>query len=100
MGLAAQVKSKKKNKSPKYPFVWFDTNIKYTIPMIPNGVWRFGYNEQPIEGVTIEQSQKDGYVHATKEGYQDKWFMDLYFEWLLYTGYVKKEVIKSDEILD
>ena len=91
MGLAAQGRSKKKKKNPKTPFILFNTELKYTIPMVPNDLIRHVSTEVPVTGVTIEQSEKDGYVHVTKEGYQDKWFMDLYFDWLLYTGYVKKE---------
>lgn len=82
------MKRKKKNKAP---FIWFNTDITYTMPMVPEGEYSLGYDEVPVEGVSITQSEKDGFVHATKLNYQDKWFIDVYFDWLLYTGYIKKE---------
>lgn len=71
--------------------IWFDTSITYSIPLVKDGVLRHVDNEERIGNCHIRQNEK-GYVIVEKEGYQMKMFMDQYFDWLLYTGYVKKEV--------
>ena len=81
---------KKKKKSARTQLKMFDTSIKYKMPMLPIsvGTERFIENEDKDVLCTIEQSEKDGWVKASAEGYQDKRFMDIYFEWLLYTKYI------------
>lgn len=72
----------------------FDTSIKYIMPMLPVGERNRVYqNEVPNIHCTITQNERDA-VKASAEGYQDKWFEGQYFDWLLYTGYVKKDTNK------
>lgn len=82
----------KKTKKNKIEFIKFDTNATYTIPLTRNGLIRHIDNEEPVSGCSIIQNPKDGTVTVDKEGYQFKCFMDQYFDWLLYTGYIKKEI--------
>lgn len=78
---------KKKQVTQKYNF---DTSIKYIMPMLPLGEHnRIYQNEVPNIHCTITQDERDA-VKASAEGYQDKWFEGQYFDWLLYTGYIKK----------
>jgi len=84
---------KKKNKKTKGPeIIKFDTTATYSIPLVKNGVIRHIDNEEIVSGCIIKQNEKDGAVIVEKEGYQMKVFMDQYFDWLLYTGYIKKEI--------
>lgn len=83
------MKNKKTKHSPD--IIWFDTNITYSIPLVKEGILRHIDNEERIGGCHITQDKK-GNVIVRKEGYQMKTFMDQYFDWLLYTGYVKKEL--------
>lgn len=82
-----------KNKKTKYSpdFIWFDTSITYSIPLVKEGLLRHLDNEERIGGCHISQNLKTGIVTVKVEGYQMKTFMDQYFDWLLYTGYIKKE---------
>lgn len=75
-----------KYKPPEYKF---DTTITYIIPMLPVGAKRAYDNEFPVE-CKITQDPKTGVVRADKEGFQSKWFEDMYFDWLMYTKYVRK----------
>lgn len=80
---------KKKTKySPD--ITWFDTNATYSIPLVKEGIIRHVDNEERVSGCHIEQDKK-GNVIVKVDGYQMKLFMDKYFDWLLYTGYVIKE---------
>lgn len=85
-----------KKKTAKYvvPIKYFDTSKVYITNMLPNDAPRrhLDCEEHDVE-VHIDQSAKDGAVRVYAEGYQDKWFYDNFFEWLLYTKYVK---IKKD----
>lgn len=85
---------KPKNKYRQSPIKYFDTSIKYRMPMLPESVGTKRFIENEVQDVecSIEQNSKDGWVRAFAEGYQDKRFMDLYFDWLLYTKYIRKEI--------
>ena len=80
----------RKNKKEKYnpDIIYFDTSKTYSIPMLRPNVIRHLDNEERVN-CKIEQNDKRGAVRAYAEGYQDKWFLDNYFDWLIYTGYVK-----------
>lgn len=83
---------KKKNKKAKGPeIIKFDTNVTYSIPLTKNGLIRHIDNEEIVKGCKITQDPQ-GYVIVDVDGYQHKEFMDQYFDWLLYTGYIKKEI--------
>lgn len=83
----------RKKKVAEIPYK-IDTSLKYKMPMLPLGeANRIYQNEVPNILCTVEQNAQ-GTVKASAKGYQDKWFEGQYFEWLLYTGYVKKESAK------
>lgn len=68
--------------------IWFDTSIKYVVPMMPQETSIYDYTEYPVE-VYITQEPK-GTVCVVHEGYKSKYFEDRSFEFLLYTGYIKR----------
>lgn len=79
---------KKKTKGPE--IIKFDLNVTYSIPLVKDGLIRHIDNEEIVKGCKITQNSK-GNVIVDIDGYQRKEFMDQYFNWLLYTGYIKKE---------
>lgn len=81
----------KKNKKNKPEIFLIDTNITYSIPMLKNGIRQYIDNEKITFGVRAKQDSKHGGITFYKEGYQSKYIVDKYAEWLLYTGYIKKE---------
>ena len=84
------MKTNKKSKIPKFKI--FDTTCKYKMPMLPLevGTRRTYENEVPDVEVSIYQELEHGDVKAIADGFQDKWFCATFFDWLLYTKYVKK----------
>lgn len=86
------MKTKKKKKKEEKSYKVFNTDIKYVMPMLPieAGTMRTVENEVPDVIVTITQDSKTGDIKASAEGFQDKWFYAMFFDWLLYTKYVKK----------
>ena len=82
----------RKKKKPERTYATFDTSVKYIMPMLPVevGTRRTYENEVKDVVVSIYQEPKTGDVRASADGYQDKWFYAMFFEWLLYTKYVKK----------
>ena len=93
-----QTKKKSSSKKSNNKHILFDITSTYTVPMIPVGKSSIYQNEELVSGVKIEQNEDTSYaVKVTKEGYQPKSFADIYFEWLLYTGYIEKEGKDKDE---
>lgn len=84
------MKKDKKNKKYNPELIYFNTQHTYSIPLVKEGLNRYVDNEERVDDVVITQDLKTGYIKTFKEGYQSKWFMDKYFEWLLYTGYIKE----------
>lgn len=80
-----------KNKKIKSEIFKLDTDTTYNLPMIKNGVKQNIANEQRVNGVRVKQDPKRGDVTFFKEGYQSKYFVDKYVEWLLYTKYIMKD---------
>lgn len=101
MILQTKKKEAKKNsvkKKTENTYILFDTTKTYKIPLIPVGKRCIYENEELVSGVTIQQDKDTSFfVKATKEGYQSKNFVDKYFEWLLYTGYIEKEGERKDD---
>ena len=101
MMLQTKKKEAKKNsvkKKTENTYILFDTTKTYKIPLIPVGKRCIYENEELVSGVKIQQDKDTSFfVKATKEGYQSKNFVDKYFEWLLYTGYIEKEGKDKDE---
>lgn len=81
-----------KKKSKKYVHEEFilDTTITYSMPMVKNGIKPRVENESVIDGVFARQNN-DGGITFYKEGYQSKYVTNKYAEWLIYSGYIRKE---------
>lgn len=71
-------------------FMIFDDKITYTLPMLKEGLDKTYDLEDDVSGVSL--TQKDGFVTLSKEGYYPKCFVDRNFDWMLYVGYVRKDV--------
>lgn len=80
---------KKKNHKVYEEFV-LDTTITYSMPMVKNGIKPHVENESVVDGVFARQSN-NGDITFYKEGYQSKYVTNKYAEWLIYSGYIRKE---------
>lgn len=93
-----QSKKKVNKKKSCDRYIYFDTSKKYVLPMLKLDVTPYIENEEKVSGVTIKQDESTKFfVRASKEGYQDKWFADRSFDWLLYTGYISVDGGNKDE---
>ena len=72
-----------KKKSNKKPFISFDESQTYMFGMRPEGT-PMGYPEEMVE-VHIENQPKEYTVRMYAPGYIDKYFFDIYFDWLMDT---------------
>ena len=81
---------KKKNKRYIHEEFVLDTTITYSMPMVKNGIKPHVENESVVDGVFAKQNN-DGGITFYKEGYQSKYVTNKYAEWLIYSGYIRKE---------
>ena len=81
---------KKKNKRHIHEEFVLDTTITYSMPMVKNGIKPHIENESVVDGVFAKQNN-DGGITFYKEGYQSKYITNKYAEWLIYSGYIRKE---------
>ena len=86
------MKRKKNTTKESSNIIWFDTDISYIIPMMPDTNHPMDFEEQPVE-MKVTQDDK-GYVKASAPGYKDKYFADRSFQFLVDTGYIKKLRLK------
>ena len=85
--MKGEVKKMAKNKTPKKPFIAFDESKTYLFGMRPVGT-PLGYPEDTVE-VHIENQPKDYTIKMYAPGYVNKYFFDIYFDWLIDTKKVK-----------
>lgn len=76
-------------KTKKFPkdMKMFDCTLTYRCPMIRKDSCYPNEIEDVVE-VKLRADRYGYFVEALKEGYHNKFFYDLYLDWLLYTKYI------------
>lgn len=74
-------------KKSNFPII-ISEDIQYELPMMPEHTPLWDYSEDIVKANILNDGK--GYIKVYKEGYKDKWFVDIYFQYLIDVGYIKK----------
>ena len=74
--------------SYKRPPIVFDETKIYNIPLVPCGKRMTTYVYNCPRADCHIKNISNYTVMASAEGYEDAYFIDKYFEWLIYTNYI------------